>query len=111
MTERYLDNVEDQEQTFTIRNASFRFRFFVFRNLMYMDINMRGEPIVRGKRVMANRWLIPEYYGEGIGNIRFETYKADSEDYVWYKDFNTKFRLVSYTAAEIAEMQEEESQK
>lgn len=111
MTERTLNNIPEQERTFTIKQISFRFRFYVYRDLMYVDIRKIGEYIVRAKRVLANKWLIPEYHGEGIGNIRFETYEADSEDYVWYEDFNTKFRLVSYTAAEIDELKRQEEEK
>ena len=50
---------------------------------------------------MANEWLLPNYVAEGIGNIRFETYAADKDDYVWFEGFNSKFRLVSYNADEI----------
>ena len=62
---------------------------------MYVDISQNTYSIVSGKRVMANQWLLPNYVAEGIGNLRFETYKADGDDYVWYEGFNTKFRLVS----------------
>lgn len=105
MTERYIATTEDQTTVLSINGKSFTFRFFAFRGLMYVDISRNDVKIVTGKRIMANRWLIPEYIATGIGNIRFETYKADGDDYVWYEEFNTKFRLVSYKASEIEEME------
>ena len=105
MTERYIATTEDQTTVLSINGKSFTFRFFAFRGLMYVDISRNDVKIVTSKRIMANRWLIPEYIATGIGNIRFETYKVDRDDYVWYEDFNTKFRLVSYKASEIEEME------
>ena len=60
-----------------------------------------GEYIVAGKRVMSNQWLIPHYIKRIGGNFRFEAYESDSDDYVWYTGFNTKFRLTVYNASEI----------
>jgi len=105
MTERYIATTEDQTTVLSINGKSFTFRFFAFRGLMYVDISRNDVRIVTGKRIMANRWLIPEYVATGIGNIRFETYKADGDDYVWYEEFNNKFRLVAYKASEIEEME------
>ena len=107
MTQRFLEVVEDQTTTLSINGKSFSFHFFAFRNLMYVDISRNGENIVISKRIMPNKWLIPEYMATGIGNIRFETYKADSDDYVWWEGFNTKFRLVSYRDDEIEELESE----
>lgn len=107
MTQRYLEVVEEQTTSLSINGKSFTFHFFAFRNLMYVDISRNGENIVISKRIMPNRWLIPEYVATGIGNIRFETYKADEDDYVWWEGFNTKFRLVSYKADEIEELESE----
>lgn len=110
MTERHIANVEDQTTYLSINGKSFSFRFYAFRGLMYVDITRNDENLVTGKRVMANRWLLPEYIATGIGNIRFETYKADGDDYVWYEGFNTKFRLVSYRENEIEEMEAESAE-
>lgn len=107
MTQRYLEVIEEQTTSLSINGKSFTFHFFAFRNLMYVDISRNGENIVISKRVMPNKWLIPEYVATGIGNIRFETYKADEDDYVWWEGFNTKFRLVSYKADEIKELETE----
>ena len=104
MTQRYIANTEDQTISLSINGRSFMFRFFAFRGLMYVDISQRDSYIVTGKRVLTNRWLLPEYIANEIGNIRFETYKADEDEYVWYEGFNTKFRLVSYKATELEEM-------
>lgn len=101
MTQRFIGKVEDQTISLSINGKAFTFHFFAFRNLMYVDIYRQGEYIVRAKRIMPNKWLIPEYKATGIGNIRFETYKADEDEYVWYKDFNDKFRLVSYKESEL----------
>lgn len=106
MTQRYIENVEDQTVNLSINGTSFVFHFFAFRSLMYVDISQNSNSIVNGKRVMANQWLLPNYVAEGIGNLRFETYKADGDDYVWYEGFNAKFRLVSYTDEEIKKMEE-----
>lgn len=110
MTERHIANVEDQTTYLSINGKSFSFRFYAFRGLMYVDITRNDENLVIGKRVIANRWLLPEYIATGIGNIRFETYKADGDDYVWYEGFNTKFRLVSYREKEIEEMEAESAE-
>ena len=108
MTQRYIANSEEQELTLSINGTAFHFRFFAFRNLMYVDISRNQKSVVNAKRVMSNQWLLPNYVAEEIGNIRFETYESDGDDYVWYDGFNTKFRLVTYTDAEIKKMEEEE---
>ena len=74
---------------------------------MYADISQDTTQIANGKRMIPNKWLLPNYVAEGAGNIRFETYKSDGEDYVWWEGFNVKFRLCSYTAEEIAELEAE----
>lgn len=107
MTQRYISTKEDQTATISINGRAFKFRFFAFRGIMYVDISDRGEYVVRAKRVIANQWLIPEYVANESGNIRFETYSSDSDDYVWHEQFNTKFRLVSYKTAEIEAMEAE----
>lgn len=107
MTQRYIEQVEDQTVSLSINGTSFVFHFFAFRNLMYADISRMDTTVANGKRVMANQWLLPNYVAEGIGNIRFETYESDGDDYVWYDGFNTKFRLFSYTDDEIKAMEEE----
>lgn len=104
MTQRNILQVPEQTARISIMGARFSFHFLAFRNLMYMDISEGDRVLVTGKRVMSNAWLIPSYEAEGIGNIRFETYKSDRDDYVWYDEFNTKFRLVSYSDAEIKAM-------
>lgn len=104
MTQRYLDKVEDQTAYYMLGRQSFSFRFYPFRGLMYMDIARGDVDIVNGKRVLPNRWLLPEYVAMEVGNLRFETYVADGDDYVWWEDFNTKFRLMDYTADEFAEV-------
>lgn len=110
MTQRHIANVEDQTTYLSINGKSFSFRFFAFRGLMYVDVTHQDVKVVTGKRVMANRWILPEYVATGIGNIRFETYRADEDEYVWYEGFNTKFRLVSYRANEIEEMESESAE-
>lgn len=105
MTQQFLQNIEDQNISFNINGRSFFFRFFAFRALMYVDVERNGVQILNAKRVMANQWIIPNYIAEGIGNIRFETYKSDGDDYVWYEGFNVKFRLMAYTDAEIKELE------
>ena len=108
-TQRFIQTIEDQVVNLAINGRTFNFHFYPFRGLMYMDVTRKGTPIYSGKRVMANQWLISHYIAEGIGNIRFETYAADDEEYVWWEGFNNKFRLVSYTDEEIKQMEEEEN--
>lgn len=108
-TQRFIQNIEDQIVNLAINGRSFTFHFFPFRGLMYMDVIRKGITIYSGKRVMANQWMLSPYIAEEIGNIRFETYAADEEDYVWWEDFNKKFRLVSYTDEEIKRMEAEET--
>lgn len=105
MTQRYLSINEDQSLSITLGSTMFFFHFYPFRKLMYMDIKQDNEYLVAGKRVMANQWLIPIYMGEDVGNVRFETYTADGDDYVWWEDFNKKFRLMLYSSNEIKEME------
>ena len=107
-TQRFIQEIEEQEISLAINGRTFHFRFFPFRSLMYVDISRRGEAIYNAKRIISNKWLLPNYVAEGIGNIRFETYASDGDDYVWWDGFNTKFRLVSYTDDEIKAMEEEE---
>lgn len=108
MTQRYLNVEEEQTVNYTIGGRSFLFRFYGFRDIMYMDVKEGETNIMAGKRVMANRWILPSYIAEGYGNLRFETYASDANDYVWWEGFNTKFRLVSYTDAELKNMEKEE---
>ena len=108
-TQRFIQTIEDQTITLAVNGKSFSFHFFAFRGLMYVDVKRRGEFILAAKRVMANQWILPNYIAEGIGNIRFETYASDGDDYVWYDGFNVKFRLVSYTDAQIKQIEAEEA--
>lgn len=105
MEQRYLQKEEDQSVSIQIGNRTYRFHFFPFRNLMYMDVSYRREMIIAGKRVLPNQWLLPNYIAEGRGNLRFETYKADGNDYVWWEEFNDKFRLMLYKDAEIKSLE------
>jgi hypothetical protein len=109
MTQKNIQKIEEQRVTVSINGRMFNFRFFAFRNLMYVDISRNGEDIVLGKRVIANQWLLPNYVAEGIGNIRFDTYASDGDDYVWYDDFNVKFRLTTYTDEEVKELEGNEA--
>lgn len=104
MTIRYLQVIPDQNYSFTLGKVTFAIHLYPFRDLMYIDIKAKGEYVARGKRVLPNAWLLPSYVAEGIGNIRFETYVSDGDEYVWYEGFNKMFRLTSYTDAEIKEL-------
>lgn len=95
----------EQEGYIGCNGTQIMFRLFAFRGIMYMDITIGDEAIVLARRVIPNQWLLPNYVAQGMGNIRFETYKSDGNDYVWWEGFNTKYRLTSYTEEEIAEME------
>lgn len=109
--QKFIQKIDDQAVTIAINGRSFYFRFHAFRDLMYVDVTRNNNYILVGKRVMANRWILPNYVAEGIGNLRFETYESDGDDYVWYEGFNTKFRLMTYTDAEIKSMENEATEE
>lgn len=104
MTQRYLLNLPEQEMDITLKSTNFHLRFYSFRNLTYVDIHRGQVPMCLGKRVMANWWLFPEYISHTYGNVRFETYKSDGDDYVWYEGFNTKFRLMAYSVSDMEQL-------
>ena len=107
MIQQTIQNREEQTVHFLSGNRTYRLNLYEFRGLMYMDC-LRGEDyIFAGRRVMANQWILPRYVAEGESNIRFETYKADEDEYVNWEGFNTKFRLMIYSSDEIAEMEKE----
>lgn len=106
MTEIGLNIEEEQESAYTLGGRSFRIRFYPFRELMYLDIYEGDNDIALGQRAMSNQWILPSYIGAETGNLRFETYISDADDYVWWEGFNTKFRLTAYSAEEIADMGE-----
>ena len=105
MLQKQIGQREEQQFSVSMGNTTFQLRLYAFRDLMYMDLLQGGEYVFAGKRVMANQWILPSYLAEDRGNLRFETYKADDKDYVWYKEFNTKFRLMIYTASEFKEVE------
>ena len=99
-----LKTEETQTVRITLGGRNYGLRIYPFRGLMYADVTRNKEYVLAGKRIMANQWVLPLYYTAGKGNFRFETYIADRNSYVWYEDFNSKFRLVIYDGEEIAEM-------
>lgn len=103
MTQRYLQNIADQTISINIGGDEYRVRLYEFRGIMYTDIGTGKKQVVSGRRVLPNMWLLPEYEGVGKGNFRFDTYLADEEEYVHYKDFNTKYRFMVYGKNELAE--------
>ena len=108
MEQIYIEVQEEQTTSVSVNGMSYTLRFYPFRDLMYMDLTQNDIDIIMGKRVISNKWLIPSYVAEGTGNIRFEAYKADGDDYVWWEGFNTKFRLMVYTDEEIKELEKAE---
>lgn len=96
-----LAQIDDLSTIISLGNGTYTLRLYAFRELIYADVLENDKYVVSGKRVMLGEWIIPPYLVQGRGNIRFEAYAADSDDYVWYTGYNTKFRLVGYTAKEI----------
>ena len=109
MEQRYIGVQEEQTASISVNGASYTIRLYPFRDLMYMDLTQNDVDIIRGKRIITNKWLIPSYVAEGNGNVRFESYKSDGDDYVWWEGFNTKFRLMVYTDEEIKALEEKET--
>ena len=105
MDQQYLGVVEEQNLTTVIGGRLYRFRFYPFRNQMYMDLHSGEDYIFAGKRIMTNRWILPDYLAAENGNLRFETYAPDANEYVWWEGFNKKFRLVAYSYKEIKDME------
>ena len=105
MQQQFLSVSEEQIIYVRLGDRTYKVRLFSFRELMYIDIIWDDEYVVAGQRVMANSWLIPEYKTGNAGNFRFETYKADGDDYVWWEGFNVKFRLCCYSREEIARIE------
>lgn len=101
MEEYEISQTEEQSLNIGLANEIFNLRLYAFRDLMYADVTMGEEYLVCGKRLIAGEWIIPPYYAKPYGNFRFESYESDSDEYVWYTGFNTKFRLVAYTAEEV----------
>lgn len=104
MEEIYLTVSEESDVIIVIDEHSFNLHFYPFRGLMYLDLSKDGEIVASGQRVIANQWLLPLYMMDECGNFRFETYKPDANQYVWWEGYNQMFRLVSYTKTEIEEM-------
>lgn len=109
MTQKYLNVTEEQTANFMIGGRGFLLRLYPFRKLMYMDLTEGDNVIFSGKRVIQNRWILPAHIAQGVGNLRFETYPSDKNDYVWWDGFNTKFRLMVYTFDELPKDEEEDS--
>ena len=74
---------------------------YKFRSLVYFNVRRGREYVLAGKRCMTNQWMLPLYLTSGEGNLRFETYAADRESYVWPDGFNTKFRLMAYSRTDL----------
>lgn len=105
MTQKYLQQIPEQTAYITVYGRMFNFHFYTFRGLVYVDIKRDTNYVVSGKRVLPNVWLLPRSIAVGYGNVRFETYAADGDDYVWYDGFNKKFRLMVYSDEEIEELE------
>lgn len=103
MTQQMISVEEDQDVYVRLGTTSYLLHLYAFRGLMYYDLVVADETVISGQRVMSWLWLVPKYRAEGEGNFRFEVYKADGNDYVWWEDFNTKFRLCVYGADEMEE--------
>ena len=100
-----LANIDDLTTILQLGREVFTVRLYGFRDITYADVLQNNEYIVAGKRVMIGDWILPKYLVSEFGNVRFEAYSSDSDEYVWYTGYNTKFRLVSFTANEIKAME------
>ena len=102
----YVPQSDDVTVHFTIGTSGYMLHLYYWRGLTYGDVYMGNTAIYTGTRIMTNRWILPKYRVGNGGNFRFEAYAPDAKDYVEYKGFNTKFRLVAYTATEFAALEE-----
>lgn len=110
MGQRNLVVTSEQTARISLGGQSIALHFFPFRELMYVDISIGSQSIVYGKRVLPNQWLLPNYVAEGRGNMRFETYASDGQDYVWWEGFNKKFRFCAYNVKELAELESKQEE-
>lgn len=104
MTEYTISETEEQTLNIRLENEIFVLRLYAFRDLMYADVLRGEEYLICGRRVIEGEWLIPPYAASQYGNLRFESFAADRDEYVWYTGFNSKFRLVAYTAEDVEAM-------
>ena len=105
MEERTLSVTDEQTIYIALGNDVATVRLYAFHGLMYCDIYFRKDDyLVAGQRVITGVWMMPTYTNKIYGNLRFESYDSDGDDYVWWEGFNTKFRLVTYTKEEMEQM-------
>lgn len=98
----YVPQNDNVTVHFTIGTVGYKIHLYLWRGLTYADVDIYQEPVLRGARVIANRWILPEYRMGVGGNFRFEAYESDAKDYVEYSGFNKKFRLCAYPMAEVS---------
>ena len=106
MQQQFIEKSPSQTVFVSLGVGVMRFNFYAFRDIMYVDIFMNDTYIYAGRRIIANQWLLPSYLTGEYGNIRFETYKSDENDYVWWEGFNDKFRLMAYSSEEYQEIED-----
>ena len=110
MYQQYIEVADEQTVYLALSLVALQVRLYAFRGIMYMDLSSGDDYIFAGKRVIQNTWLLPSFMTEQYGNIRFESYKADGDDYVWWDGFNEKFRLMVYTPDEVKAMEKQETE-
>lgn len=94
---------KDQSVWITLKDTTCLLRIYEFGDLVFVDVKVDDDYVLAGHRVMCNSWILPAYVAVDRGNIRFEAYAPDANEYVSVSGFNDKFRLAYYLSDEIEE--------
>jgi len=97
-----LTKKANQKFSFTCSSGTYTITFRTHEGITFASVELNGDVIVNGVRVINNNWLIPyKYLMRGNGNFRVETPK---EDYPHYTDFGDDVVLRYYTQEEYEEI-------
>lgn len=86
-----INRLPNQETTFYYNGNTFTIHLYQWRNLMYADILMNGNPVAQGARCMPNDYVIQKATSTNIGG-NFKFICVDNE-YPFWTLFNKSQRL------------------
>lgn len=98
-----MSSVPNQDFDVYLDGVRYYFRLHLFRDMLYADVTVNDEQVIRSVRCIDRTWLIPfASANAGFGNFRFED---DARQYPDWRRFGAQCVLVYYSNAEIAEME------
>lgn len=102
-----LPTSPNSEFTTSPEEAEFTIRLRLLTNgITLVSIADSNVAIADSVRAINGKWLIPyQYLEKNYGNFRFE---SDTEDYPYFKNFNTSCRLMYYNQEEVNALRAEE---